>query len=130
MKHRALKSVVALLAGFILGAVLSIATDALMEKLGVFSMADFKNTSMGILIIVILYRFMFNAIGCYLTAKLAPNNPMRHVMIIGVVGTVLSVSGTVVMWEKAIPFYNIAIILISFPSAWIGGKIYVRKNKT
>jgi uncharacterized BrkB/YihY/UPF0761 family membrane protein len=130
MKHRALKSVVALLAGFILGAVLSIATDALMEKLGVFSMADFKNTSMGILIIVILYRFMFNALGCYLTAKLAPNNPMRHVMIIGVVGTVLSVLGTVVMWEKAIPFYNIAIILISFPSAWIGGKIYVRKNKT
>lgn len=59
-------------------------------------------------------------------AKLAPNNPMKHVIIIGIIGIVLSILGAIAMWDKAIPFYNIAIILISLPSAWIGGKLFIK----
>jgi hypothetical protein len=33
------------------------------------------------------------------------------------------------MWDNAIPFYNIPIILISLPSAWLGGQLFLKKAK-
>lgn len=120
------KSIGAILAGFALGAILSVGTDYLLEKSGIMSMDKFRQTSILIICMVIIYRFIFNMAGCYLAAKLAPGNPMKHVVIIGIVGTVLSILGSFAMWEKATPFYNIAVILISFPSAWLGGKLYIK----
>jgi hypothetical protein len=130
MKKSILKSTLAILAGFALGAVLSLGTDFLLNSLGIMSMQNFKQNSTLIVVLVIIYRFIFNVMGCYLTAKLAPNNPMKHVIIIGIIGTILGMLGSVVMWEQAVPWYNIAIIAISLPSAWLGGKLFLdRKSK-
>jgi hypothetical protein len=120
------KSIGAILAGFAIGAILSIGTDFLLNKLGILSMENFKQNSIAVICMVIIYRFIFNAIGTYWTAKLAPDNPMKHAMIIGAIGTVLSIFGALAMWDKAVPFYNIAIILISFPSAYLGGKLFIK----
>lgn len=128
MNKTIFKSIGAVLAGFLLGGALSVGADFLMDKLGIMSMEDFKQTSLFVVFIVIVYRFIFNVIGCYLTAKLAPNKPMKHVIIIGIIGTVLSLVGSFAMWDKAIPFYNIAIILISLPSALLGGQLYLKKQ--
>ncbi|MCH5598378.1 hypothetical protein [Niabella ginsengisoli] len=121
MNKTVLKSIGAILAGFILVAVLSSGTDFLLDKSGILSMEHFKQASFLIVCLVIAYRFTFNVIGCYLIAKLAPTNPMKHVMIMGVIGTILSLLGSIAMWHKAPAFYSIAIILISLPSAWLGG---------
>ena len=130
MNNTTLKSIGAILAGFLSGALLSIATDFIMEKSGMMSMENFKQSSLAIIFFVIFYRFIFNVIGCYLTARLAPNKPMKHVIIIGIIGTVLSIAGSIVMWEYAIPFYNITIILMSLPSAWLGGKLFLQTTQT
>ncbi len=122
-------SIGAILIGFVLSAVLSVVTDILLEKLDWMSQANFAQTSLSVIILIVLYRFIYNTIGCFLIAKLAPNNPMKHVVIIGVIGTILSVLGSIAMWDKAIPFYNIAIILIAFPSAWVGGKLFLLTRK-
>lgn len=128
MNKTIFKSIGAVFAGFVLGAVLSVGVDFLMDKIGIMSMENFKQTPFLIICIVIIYRFIFNLIGSYLTARLAPNKPMKHVIIIGVIGTVLSLLGSFAMWDKAIPFYNIAIILISLPSAWLGGQLFLKKQ--
>jgi hypothetical protein len=126
MNKTTLKSIGAILAGFITGAVLSMAADFIMEKTGMMSMQHFKQSSPAILLLVIGYRFVFNVLGCYLAARLAPGKPMKHALIIGVIGTVLSIVGTVAMWDMAIPFYNITIIVMSLPSAWLGGKLFLQ----
>jgi hypothetical protein len=128
MKSSFLKSTLAILAGFVLGAVLSLGTDFLLNSLGIMSMQNFKQNSSLIVAFVVIYRFAFNVAGCYLTAKLAPNKPMKHVIIIGVIGTILGILGSVAMWDQAVPWYNIAIILISLPSAWLGGKLYLNRS--
>jgi hypothetical protein len=130
MNKSIFKSILAIVVGFALGAILSIGTDFLLDKLGIMSIENFKQNSITINLPVILYRFTFNVIGCYLTAKLAPYKPMTHVIIIGIIGTVLSILGSVAMWDKVVPFYNIAIILISLPSAWLGGQLFLKRNKT
>ncbi|WP_018343716.1 hypothetical protein [Cytophaga aurantiaca] len=129
MNKTLLKSIGAILSGFLLGAILSIGTDFLMERSGMMSQEHFKESPLYIILLVIAYRFVFNVTGCYLTARLAPNKPMKHVIIIGIIGTVLSILGAIAMWEYAIPLYNISIILISLPSAWLGGKLFLKTQK-
>ena len=126
-----LKSIVAIFMGIAAGAVLSILSDSIMAAAGYMDMEKFINSPLHIVLIVILYRFVFNTIGCYLTARMAPSRPMLHAMILGTVGVLISVIGMFSMWNKATPFYNIAILLMALPSAWIGGKLYIiARNKS
>jgi len=128
MKKTIWKSIGAIAAGFLLGAVLSIVADILFNSADLMNMENFKETSSGIIFVVIVYRFIFNVCGCYLTAKLAPSKPMKHALIIGVIGTVLAILGSAAMWDKAVAWYNVTVILISFPSAWLGAKLFMMRN--
>lgn len=128
MKKTIWKSTGAILAGFILGAILSVGTDMTLNATSIMNMESFKENSVVVILMVIIYRFVFNVIGCYLTAKLAPNKPMKHALIIGVIGTVFALLGSAAMWDKAVAWYNISVILISIPSAWLGAKLFIMRN--
>jgi hypothetical protein len=124
-----LKSLGAILAGLTAGAILSILCDYIMAAAGLMNMERFIDSPLHIVLIVVLYRFAFNTVGCYLTARLAPSKPMLHAMILGTICLLLSLIGMFFMWDQATPFYHIAIALIALPGAWIGGKLYLLKNK-
>lgn len=119
-----LKSIGAVIAGLFTGALLSLITDYIMASLGMMMLDNFKETPFWVVVIVILYRFVFNVAGCYVTGRVAPSKPVLHIWILGIVGFLMALSGTVVMWDQAFPFYNIAIIAIALPSAWLAQKLY------
>jgi hypothetical protein len=52
---------------------------------------------------------------------------MRHALALGVVGVVVSALGAVATWNRGPAFgphwYPLALIAISMPCAWLGGKI-------
>lgn len=123
MKNTLLKSTGAIATGFFAAAILSIATDVILEQSGVMKTDPFSENPSWLILLIIAYRFIYNTAGCYIAALLAPTKPMRHAMIIGFIGLALSIIGTMVMWEKAVAWYNISIILIALPCAWIGGKL-------
>lgn len=127
MKKTFLKSTGAIAAGFFAAAILSIVTDVILQQSGVMKTEPFSDNPSWLILLVIVYRFIYNTAGCYIAALLAPNKPMRHAMIIGYIGLVLSILGAVVMWDKAVAWYNISIILIALPCAWIGGKLKKEK---
>ena len=60
--------------------------------------------------------------------SMAPFKPMKHVVILGMIGLVFSVAGTIVMWHIPPHWYSISLDLLAFPSAWLGGKIAIKKN--
>ncbi len=128
MKNTFLKSAGAIAAGFFAAALLSIATDVILEQTGVMKTEPFNDNPGWLIFLVIVYRFVYNTAGCYLAALLAPNRPMRHAMIIGFIGFFLSILGAVVMWDKVMAVYNISIIVIALPCAWIGGKLGTKKT--
>lgn len=131
MKNKRIKSVLAVLAGFTVGAVLSVISDMILEKTGIMKTDPFTDNATGVVLIVLLYRFVYNIVGCYVAASLAPNRPMFHAMIIGVTGLVLGTIGSIVMWDQAVGWYNISVILISVPCAWLGARLYTsRMNGT
>jgi uncharacterized membrane protein len=73
------------------------------------------------------YRIVISVAGAWLTAKLAPSNPMKHAIILGVVGIALGMVGVVMTWNLGMGprWYPIALVVLALPQCWLGGKLYV-----
>lgn len=121
-----LKSIGAVVAGFVFIGVTHSATDAILEHAGVLPKGNLY-TSTAIILLVIGYRAIFSLAGCYLTARLAPNNPMKHALILGGIGTALSAIGAIVTADMNLgpAWYAWSLVVIALPIAWLGGKLYL-----
>ena len=120
------RSVLAVVAGLVVIFVLSLATDQILHATGVYPpwgqpMPD------GLFAIATLYRIVYGVLGCWVAARLAPNRPMAHAMVLGGIGVVLSLAGLVAAQRQSPAlgplWYSIAIVAISLPCAWLGGRI-------
>jgi hypothetical protein len=123
-----LRSIGAVLAGMVVGIVITLGTDQLLHIAGVFppwgqSMVGFD----GALRLATAYRVFYGVAGTYIIARLAPNRPMLHALIGGVIGLIVSIVGAVATWNGGPAFgphwYPLALIVTALPSAWVGGKL-------
>src|SRR5882672_8512495 len=117
------KSIGAVLAGIIAGAVLSLGTDMVFHTTGTYPPWG-QTMSDGLFLLATAYRIVYSVAGCYLVAWLAPDRPMLHAMVGGGIGLVVSLVGAVVTWNKGLGphWYPLAVAAISVPCAWVGGK--------
>ena len=126
------RSILALLAGFVLVVILTIITDAAMRAAGLFPPSG-QPAADGPLALATIYRTIFGIAGSYLTARLAPRAPMGHALIGGAIGQVLSIAGAIAAWSHPDKFgphwYPLALVILAMPTAWIGGKIYTSREK-
>lgn len=117
-----LKSIGAVVAGFLTVVVCSIGTDKIMEATGIFSAptADglFVTWMLGL---ALIYRTVYTIAGGYVTAWLAPQNPMRHVWVLAVLGQLGGLAGVVAGWNLSAHWYPIALAVLAIPSVWLGG---------
>ena len=129
------RSIGALLAGMFVGIVLTIGTDIVLHAVGVFppwgqSMVGFDRA----LLLATAYRTVFGIVGSYIIARLAPNRPMQHALVGGLVGLVASIAGAAVTWNKGPAFgphwYPLALIVLAMPQAWLGGKLRLMQLHT
>lgn len=127
MKNQKLKSVWAVLVGFMVTVILSIATDALFKAMNILP-RDHLFVSSGLILFVIFYRAIFSLAGCYLAAKLAPKNPMKHAIALGIIGLIISSIGAIVAADLGPVWYVWTLVLIALPIAWAGGKLYEHRN--
>jgi hypothetical protein len=122
------QSLGALAAGFFVGAVLSLCADEVLHLTRVYppwgrSMGD------GLFALATAYRVVFSVLGSYVIARLAPNRPMQHALVGGVVGLVLSTAGAIATWNRGLGphWYPVAVAAIALPCAWVGGKIWLMR---
>jgi len=76
------------------------------------------------------YRIVITIAGAYLTAKLAPANPMKHALILGVVGTLLGLVGVAATWGKGMgpTWYPVSLAVLAIPECWLGGLLHARRS--
>ena len=98
-------------------------TDLVMHATGVYPPPGAPPMSSALLLLALAYRFVFDVAGCWLTARLAPDRPMRHAMVLGAIGLVLSIAGAVAMWDAGAHWYPIALAASALSSAWLGGRV-------
>ena len=129
MNKNTLKSIGAVLAGFITVFVLSVGTDFILEKLGFFPPANEPEAYTGwMLMLALVYRSIYSVAGFYLAAKLAPGAPMRHAIILGIIGTVFATLGAMANWDRSANWYPVLLVLVTLPFAWLGGRLVEIKN--
>lgn len=130
MNKNLLKSIGAIAAGFVFIGITHTGTDTILESVGVLPKGTlFVGT--GLILVVIGYRAVFSLIGCYLTARLAPQNPMKHALILGALGTILSTGGAIANTNLNLgpAWYAWSLVVISLPIAWLGGKLHNSLHK-
>ena len=121
-----IRSIGAMLAGFLAIVILSIGTDMVLHATGVFPpfgepMAD------ALFLLATAYRIIYGVAGGYIAARLAPDRPMQHALVYGVVGLASSIAGTVATWNAGPAFgprwYPLALVATAMPCAWAGGRL-------
>ena len=129
MNKNTLKSIEAVLAGFITVFVLSVGTDFILEKLGFFPPANEPDAYTGwMLMLALIYRSIYSVAGFYLAATLAPRAPMRHAIILGIIGAVFATLGAMANWDRSANWYPVLLVLVTLPCAWLGGRLVEIKN--
>lgn len=119
-----LKSIGAVIAGFVAVFILSYGTDAILGVMGILPSGPLPLTGSEFLVLTVLtYRNIYNVIGCYLTARLAPNHPMRHALILGILGFLGSIGGALGGQGLAPAWYSWMLVVLSLPCAWLGGRL-------
>ena len=120
------RSIGALFAGFLVVVILSIGADIALRAMGIFPRLG-EAMSDRFFLLATVYRTVFGVVGSYITARLAPDRPMQHALLGGVVGLVLSIVGAVATWSRGSEFgphwYPLALIVLALPTAWMGGRL-------
>ena len=124
--RRRWRSVGAIVAGFVAVFVLSLGTDQVLHALSVYP--PWGEPMAGALFMVATgYRIVYTILGGYITARLAPHAPVRHALILGLVGLVAGLIGVMVNIAKpelGPLWYSIAVAVTGPPCAWLGGVLY------
>ena len=125
VEDMSLRSVLAVVAGVLFTILVTTLVDALLHAAGVFP-ATGQPLNDALAVLATLYRVAIGVGGAWLTARLAPSRPMRHAIVLGIVGTVLGLVGVVVTWNLGLGprWYPIALAVLAIPQCWAGGKIF------
>lgn len=116
------RSILSIIAGFITVVVLSIGMDMIVEGVGILPPADRPELLVTwMLVFALAYRTVFTIIGGYVTAWLAPSKPIKHTIILGILGTIAGTAGVIGAWNLGNHWYPIALAVLALPSTWLGG---------
>ena len=123
------KSVWAVVAGVLFILIVTTLVDIALHALGVFPPMD-QPLDDKLSLLATSYRIVISIGGAWLTARLAPANPMKHALILGLVGTVLGLVGVVATWNRGLGprWYPIALAVLAIPQCWVGGKLYEMRS--
>jgi hypothetical protein len=128
-KPNLLRSIVAIIVGFLAVVVLSLGTDQVLHVFKVYPPWGDAMPQPELNALALSYRIVFTIFGSYLAARIAPRNPMRHAMILGFIGLFFGTLGAVatIPMNLGPAWYPIAIAATALPCAWIGGALYSRR---
>ena len=119
------KSIWAVVAGVLFIIVVTTLVDLVLHAVGVYPPTGQPMTDR-LAVLATAYRVVISVGGAWLTAKLAPEKPMKHALILGVVGTGLGLIGVIATWNLGLRprWYAIALAVLAIPQCWAGGKLY------
>ncbi len=117
------RSVFAVVIGFLFIGVLAAGTGAALSAAGYLPANGGTLLETGPVLLEAAYVALFAIAGCWLAARLAPNRPMRHALILGLLGLAFNIVGAVATWGQR-PDWAMALNLaLVMPYAWIGGRL-------
>lgn len=121
-----LKSIGAVVAGFLAVAVPSTVTDEILHAANIMPRLTVLPTQDALL--ALAYRSLYTVLGGFVTAKLAPRNAMKHVWALAGIGLLGGLGGVAAAVSQGYgpAWYAWAIAIEAVPLVWLGGKLAKR----
>ena len=123
------RSIWAVVAGVLVIIVVTTLVDIVLHAIGVFPPMD-QPINDALALLATSYRIVISVGGAWLTARLAPDKPMKHAIILGFVGLVLGLVGVAATWSRRLGprWYPISLAGLAIPQCWAGGRIYEMRS--
>jgi len=118
-----LRRVGAVLAGLFATFAVTTAVDAVLHATGIYAPMGVPPMSDALFGLALGYRVVICTGGAYLTARLAPDRPLRHALVLGLIGLGLSVAGAVAFWDAGPHWYPLTVAASALPCAFLGGQL-------
>jgi hypothetical protein len=125
------RSVLAVFLGFIAVVILSIGTDVVLHLLKVYPPWNVPMWDPGLNALALSYRIVYTVLGGYVAARFAPYAPVRHAVILGIIGLIPAVAGVVYALNRGDmgpSWYPIVLALVGLPCCWLGGVWYQARH--
>ena len=123
------RSIWAIVAGVLFTIIVTTIVDVVLHLVKVYDGMDVPLTD-ALALLATAYRIPISIAGAWLTAKLAPSDPMGHAMRLGYVGIVLGTIGVIATWNAGMGprWYPIALVVLAVPQCWAGGKLFLMQQ--
>jgi len=124
-----LRSIWAVVAGVLFVVIVTTVVDVCFHLAGVYAPPP-APLSDALAALATAYRIPIGIAGGFLTAWLAPAEPLKHALILGVVGTCLGVAGYWYTRDLGLgpSWYAPLLALLALPQCWLGGQWFVARK--
>ena len=120
------RSVLAIIIALVANVALSLGADQFFHIVEVYPPWGVPMVEVSDNLLALSYRVVFGVLSGYIAARLAPYAPLRHAIILGVVGVILSLLGRCAATQADLGpiWYPALLVIVALPCAWVGGKLY------
>ena len=126
------RSIAAIATAFFANVIISLLTDQLFHYLGVYPPWGKPMFNPAQNALALSYRLIYTVGSGYLAARLAPRNRIRHAIILGIIGLVPSIGGTIVTVSNGNVgpvWFPLALVVTAVPCSWLGGLMTIRSSR-
>lgn len=118
------RSIGAVVVGILANVVIALPIDFALHAFGIYPAPGGEPMSNALCALAFSYRVVAAVVGGYLTAWIAPQNPRKHTVVLGWIGTALATTGAIAMWGVGPAWYPLALIAIAVPASAWGGSLF------
>ena len=111
-----MRTALAVIVAFIVTGLLSSGVDHVLHVTGIYPPYGEPMFETNLLLLASAYRIIFQILGAYIMAVIAKDNAMKAGWIVGILGTILWLSGAFFMKDKGPMWYSIVGAILSIPT--------------
>lgn len=128
--RRPFRGTLAVLAGLLANVVLGLGIDEILHMTAVYPPWG-QPMSDPLFALATSYRIAIGIFSGWLVARLAPDRPLWHALVLGVIGFVVSAGSIAATWnrpELGPKWYPIVLALSAIPASVLGARMHARRS--
>jgi hypothetical protein len=130
-----LRSVLAVVVGFVVTAAASVGTDGVLMLLLPRAVLETQPPPPGLLVGIMFYCFVYAVLGAYVTAVIARRAEVRHALVLGGIALAIGIASTlpVLLGKSSDPqmpaWYLVLALAQVIPATLLGGYLRARQRR-